>query len=152
MKKLFLTFIFMTLFLSPALSAQATTSIFDTAGDKLKATSERAGLGDPTQSQTNTRLLVSRIINTTIGLLGVAAVLLIVYAGGLWLTASGNDTQVTKAKGIIRSTIVGVLIVGFAYAITAFVLSLLLKEPPVEVDTESGTDQSTQQPVPTRVE
>jgi len=150
MKKLFFIFGLMTLCFAPAHSVLATDSIFETATDKLKTTSERAGLGDPQSTQNRTRQLAQNIINTVIGLLGVIAVLLIVYAGALWLTASGNDAQVTKAKGIIRSTIIGVLIVGFAYAITAFVLNLLLTRPPAQEANEETEQQAA--PAPVRVE
>ena len=62
-------------------------------------------------------------INTVVGFLGMAAVVLIVYAGALWLTAAGNDTKVETAKKILQSTVVGVIVVGLAYGITTFVIN-----------------------------
>jgi hypothetical protein len=70
--------------------------------------------------------LVGNIINTAIGILGVVALGLILYAGGLWLTAAGNDDKVAEAKKIIRTTTIGIVVVGLAYAITAFIISLVV--------------------------
>lgn len=82
----------------------------------------------PTEIQSTSPFeLINSFINTAIGILGVIAVLLIVYAGGLWLTAAGNDDKVGQAKKIIRTTVFGIIIVGLAYAITAFVLNFLVQ-------------------------
>lgn len=69
---------------------------------------------------------VGTMINTALGVLGVIALGLILYAGGLWLTAAGNDEKVTDAKKIIRTTVIGIAIVALAYAITAFIISLVV--------------------------
>jgi hypothetical protein len=44
-----------------------------------------------------------------------------IYAGILWMTAQGNDQQVTKAKTLMINSVIGIIIVFAAYAITAFV-------------------------------
>jgi hypothetical protein len=68
---------------------------------------------------------VGRAINGAMGLLGVIFVAQMVYAGYLWMTASGEEEQLTKAKHIIRRSIVGLAIVLGAWAITYFVISRL---------------------------
>lgn len=68
---------------------------------------------------------IGSYVNAAVGFLGMVSVVLIVYAGGLWLTAAGNDTKVETAKKVLRSTIIGVIIVGLAYAITTFVINLV---------------------------
>lgn len=105
----------------------ATQSIFKTSKDKLKTTSVDSGLGDPTALQAGVSNTIGNAINTAVGFLGVVAVILIIYAGGLWLTAAGSEDKIKKAKQIIKSTVVGMIIVGFAYAITAFVISQVSK-------------------------
>lgn len=64
---------------------------------------------------------VSEIAGTAIGavlsLLGVVFIILIIYGGFLWMTDQGNEEQVTKAKTIIRNSIIGLIIVVSAYAI-----------------------------------
>ena len=52
---------------------------------------------------------------------GVAFLILMIYGGILWMTSQGNDTQIKKAKGILINGIIGLVIVIFAYAITAYI-------------------------------
>ncbi|PIR74114.1 MAG: hypothetical protein COU35_04115 [Candidatus Magasanikbacteria bacterium CG10_big_fil_rev_8_21_14_0_10_47_10] len=72
-------------------------------------------------SNTDPRSTVAGIINVALSLLGIILVTLIVYAGFLWMTAAGNDDQITKAKKILSSAIIGLIIILSAYAITRFV-------------------------------
>ena len=121
--------IFSALFLALVLLSPVSVfagNIFTESQGKLKTTSIDSGLGDPAQLQSGVSQAIGDFINRAVGFLGVIAVILIIYAGGLWLTAAGSDEKIKKAKMIIRSTIVGMMIVGFAYAITAFVISQLV--------------------------
>ena len=68
------------------------------------------------------RLIVGKIINVSLSLLGTIAVVLIIYAGFLWMTAGGNDDQITKARGIIYASIIGLVIILSAYAISNFII------------------------------
>lgn len=77
---------------------------------------------DRMTSATSFAEIVGKIINGAMGLLGVIFVAQMVYAGYLWMTASGEEEQLTKAKNIIRRSIVGLTIVLAAWAITNFVL------------------------------
>jgi hypothetical protein len=45
---------------------------------------------------------IATIIQVVLGLLGTIFVILMIYAGILWMTAGGNDTQVKKAQNIIQ--------------------------------------------------
>ena len=67
------------------------------------------------------------VINAILGLLGIIFLVLTLYAGFLWMTAAGNDEQVTKAKSILTAAIIGVVIIVAAYAITNFVLEAVLQ-------------------------
>ena len=58
--------------------------------------------------------------------LGVIFFLLVVYAGFLWMTASGAEAKVEKAKGILIAAVTGLVIVLAAYAIVNFVFGNLL--------------------------
>ena len=61
-------------------------------------------------------------LQVTIGLLGVIAVILIIYSGILWMTAGGSEDQIKKAKKVIIQAIIGIIIITLTYAIIAFVL------------------------------
>lgn len=71
--------------------------------------------------------IISLVINTFLSLLGVIFLVIIIYAGFLWMTAGGNDEQVGKAKKWLTNSIIGVAIIIAAYAISYFVLNALLK-------------------------
>jgi len=82
----------------------------------------------PLKSATNTSSILARvgvILGTILSFLGVIFLILIIYAGLLWMTAHGNDTQVKKAQTIMYQATVGLIIVLGAYAITAFMGSIL---------------------------
>lgn len=50
-------------------------------------------------------------------LVGVAAVGALVYAGILYSSASNDSSQVSKAKTIIRDTVIGIVVYGFMFLI-----------------------------------
>ncbi|PIR92378.1 hypothetical protein COU01_01910, partial [Candidatus Falkowbacteria bacterium CG10_big_fil_rev_8_21_14_0_10_44_15] len=58
--------------------------------------------------------------------LGIIFLVLVLYAGFLWMTAAGNEDQVTKAKSILTTSIIGIVIIVAAYAIVTFVLDAIL--------------------------
>lgn len=71
---------------------------------------------------------VGLILGQALLYLGIIFFLLIVYAGFLWMTASGQEKQVDKAKGILISAVAGLVIVVSAYAITNFIFGRLLTQ------------------------
>ena len=68
---------------------------------------------------------IGAVINVVLGILGVILVIIIVYAGFLWMTARGNDEQVQKAKKIIREAITAIIIILLARIITEFILTAI---------------------------
>ncbi len=105
-------------------AAKAQPAALTNLSNNLNATANSAGL---TTSQTaSLPVLVGRYINIALGLLGVILVVLIVYAGFLWMTAQGNEEKVKKAKGIITNAVIGMILIFAAYAIANFVVSSLV--------------------------
>lgn len=76
--------------------------------------------------QTSLPALIGNIINIVLGLLGLIFVVLIVYGGFLWMTAGGGKEQIDKAKGILTNSIIGLIIVIAAYAISAYVIQAVV--------------------------
>ena len=72
------------------------------------------------------RVTIARIIRQAMAFIGIVMVVLMLYAGFLWMTAGGNDEQIGKAKGIIVAAIIGLAIVLSAYALTTFVINQLV--------------------------
>lgn len=68
---------------------------------------------------------VGTIIASVLGMLGTVFLVLTIYAGVLWMTASGEEAKIEKAKEILKAAIIGLAIVLSAYTITYFVGSRL---------------------------
>lgn len=85
------------------------------------------GAGDGVFNQTNTSIptIVGILINSALSILGVVFLVLIVYGGILWMTAQGDDKKVGNARGYIFHSILGLILVLSAYAITYFVVQKL---------------------------
>jgi len=62
-------------------------------------------------SSTDPRELVGRIINIALGFLGVIAIGLISYAGFVWMSSNGDEEKITKAKGILKNAVIGLVII-----------------------------------------
>ncbi|MFH1947320.1 MAG: pilin [Candidatus Magasanikbacteria bacterium] len=68
---------------------------------------------------------ISKIINVSLGLLGIVAVVIVLWGGFRWMTAGGNEEKVGEARKIIFSGVIGLAIILSAYAIAKFVLNQL---------------------------
>lgn len=86
---------------------------------------ELIGLGYGAESglsNTDARLVVIRIIQFVLGLLGIVTTVLMLYAGFTWMTSAGNDEKITQAKKTITAAVFGLILVFLSFAITSFVL------------------------------
>ena len=70
--------------------------------------------------------IISTVITALLSLLGVIFVALIVFSGFSWMIAGGDEQKVTKAKGMIRESLIGLVIVLGAYAVSYFVIGFLM--------------------------
>ena len=71
---------------------------------------------------------VGIIIGSLLSFIGVLFMILIIYGGLLWMTARGNEQQVEKAKKLIIQSIIGLIIVLSAYAITNLIGQIFARE------------------------
>jgi len=69
--------------------------------------------------------IVGNTINLVLGFLGIILLVMLLYAGFLWMTSGGDTKGVQAAKTMITNAVAGVVIVAISYAITAFVLGQL---------------------------
>ena len=69
--------------------------------------------------------MVFAVINAMLGFLGVLAITLILYGGFLWMTSGGVPEKVNKAKRVLISAVIGLLIILASFAITQFILNSL---------------------------
>ncbi|MFA6604051.1 MAG: pilin [Patescibacteria group bacterium] len=72
------------------------------------------------------RETVSSVIRAFMGLLGIVAVCIILFGGFKWMTAAGNEENISDAKKLIISGIIGLVIIMSAYAIAQFVVGAVI--------------------------
>jgi len=76
-------------------------------------------------SRQDPRITVARIIQVGLGFLGTIAVVLVIYAGFIWMTSEGNAEKIKKAKDLLKSAAIGLLIILSSFAIVTFVINKL---------------------------
>ena len=95
--------------------------------DRLERTAEPGAAGYDVNG-TNTQSLskaVGDIIAIVLSFVGVIFFGLVIYAGILWMTARGNEEQVTKAKKIMMDASIGLAVTLAAYIITITVVRIV---------------------------
>jgi TRAP-type C4-dicarboxylate transport system permease small subunit len=119
--------IFSSLFLFLIFSAFGIAAQAQTNGDAINGLDQTAGKVTAFQGQISTvdnsfiQTQTGRIIGVVLSFVGVIFLIMMIYAGIMWMTAQGNDQQVTKAKELLVNSIIGIIIIFAAYAITAFI-------------------------------
>ena len=88
----------------------------ETTGESAYNTSDVPSVGE---------FLGRNIIAPALGLLGIIFLVLMIYAGFLWMTAAGNSDQVSKAKRLMVNAIIGSVIIVGAYALTTAVFDAI---------------------------
>ncbi len=134
-KKIFFSVIAIILVSLTALPSLAQETGMSKVNDQTGAFFEQTGL-----AITQPGDLVSSIIKIALSLLGIIFLGLTFYAGYLWMTANGNEDQVSKAKDTLKTAIIGLVIIVAAYSITYFVFRAL--------GNATGAGGGTNQPVP----
>lgn len=109
------------------------------------ASAQTAGLGNLTNAGVNLGnqdliTTIAKVINIGLGVLGVVAVLLIIYAGFIWLTSQGNEEKIGQAKKILSGAVIGLVIILVSLAAATFIFNKLINatggesgEPPLTV-------------------
>lgn len=119
-KILFFTSLVAILFGGISVVAQAAE---DKSLDKLQNIAKNVGFttvdtANPNAAQERLGILIGTIIGSFLIALGLVYLIMIFSAGWIWMNAQGNEEQVNKAKKIIITSSIGVIIVGLAYALT----------------------------------
>ncbi|MFC1787620.1 Mbov_0395 family pilin-like conjugal transfer protein [Patescibacteria group bacterium] len=94
----------------------------DGAKSDLQALAGTGGI----QTETELPILIGRLINAFLGVLGIIFVILVIYAGYLYMTASGDDEKVKKAKKLLGQAVIGLVIIVAAYAIATYVIDVII--------------------------
>jgi uncharacterized membrane protein len=124
LKKIFYILIAGLVFLPNKLSLAQEYDFDESSG--LKTSAESGGFTSTLFSSSDSiNTAISQIIGIILSFLGVIFFVLIIVAGYQWMTAGGNQEQVQQARERLKNSIIGLVIVLAAYAITVLVTSLL---------------------------
>ncbi|MDP3986126.1 MAG: pilin [Candidatus Veblenbacteria bacterium] len=103
----------------------------------LTQTAQQAGLptGDVSPVE-----LAATAINMVLGFIGVILVILVIYAGFMWMTAAGEEEKIRKAKSLLGNAVVGLAIVLAAYAIAYFTVKSIAQSTGMTWQDTGSTD------------
>ncbi len=102
---------------------------FDGFGSFTGDIAEEGGLGSA-----DLETVVGSGIRIFLSILGIIFLIMIIYAGFLWMTSGGSDEKAGQAQKLMQNAVIGLVIILAAYAITTFV---------TEAITEAGIDAGT---------
>lgn len=88
------------------------------------AASEFSKLGGISGNTAGAAALIGRIIQLLTAFMGSIALVLYIYAGIVWMTASGDKQKVGKAKEIMVWTTFGVVVMLGSYILTSFIFKM----------------------------
>ncbi len=92
-----------------------------------------SGLNCSNASVTSSTTSVNSIIKTTINIfsfvVGVVAVIMIIFGGFRYITSGGDSGNISSAKNTIIYAIIGLVVVAFAQIIVQFVLTKVTSGP-----------------------
>ena len=94
------------------------------------------GAGYNTQKQLPE--IAGSLIKVVVGFLGVIFLVLTIYAGFTWMTAAGDPKQIDKAKSILTTAVIGLVIVLSSFAITDFIITNLTRDVPSSSGNSGG--------------
>ncbi len=72
--------------------------------------------------------LVGGVLNGLFAVLGLVFLVLMVYGGMLWMLSEGKEKKTNEARGFIFHSVVGLILILAAFAITNFVVGQLTEQ------------------------
>lgn len=79
-------------------------------------------------TDTSLASILGLVISTALSILGVIFIFIVIIAGYKWMTAQGNEDQVTKAKDSVTRATIGLIVVISSYAIWTFIKTVFIQK------------------------
>jgi len=95
------------------------------ASPQTTQTGDPVSLNNPlgnTAEAKDVRLIIGRVINGVLGVVGSLALIMFVYGGLLWMTSGGNDEKVKQGKDVLVWATLGLFIIFASYALVNFII------------------------------
>ena len=83
------------------------------------------GQGQPTELFDGGAAIIPRLINLMLFIVGILAVIMLIWGGIKYATSAGDSNKVTAAKNTILYAVIGLAVAVLAFAIVNFVVSNL---------------------------
>jgi len=82
-------------------------------------------LPNPLEGHDDIPILVGKIIQYVLGILGILALVMFIYGGLTWMTSGGATEKIKKGKDTLVWAILGLALIFFSYALLDFILGAL---------------------------
>lgn len=92
-------------------------------GSDLTAPTDANCTSTGADTSTNVNDIIKTVINFFSFIVGIVAVIMIIYGGFRYISSGGDSGKITSAKNTIIYAIIGLIIVAFAQVIVKFVLN-----------------------------
>ena len=90
---------------------------------RAKGTIVNEDKADPAFDSETIRVKAIQFLQYALSFLALIAVAFVLYGGVIWLTSSGNETLVTKARKILFAGLIGLIIITSAWVIISFAIN-----------------------------
>ena len=102
--------------------ASSSNLVFADAKTQIESAVNEVG---GSENKTDVRGFIGNIIKTMFCVVGVLAVIVIIFAGVTFVMSAGNSQTIQKAKTTIIYAVIGLIVSILSYAIVNFVVSSL---------------------------
>lgn len=109
--------------LVPTISSAAPTT--QTPGDRFGLNEAVNGTG-VIEGRDPVPLVVARAVQSVLSIVGVIFLILVIWGGAMWMVSGGNEQSITKAKQILTTAVIGLVIIMTGYSITYFIIENLV--------------------------
>ena len=126
MKKLFIILIAVVFLLSaiPGAGPVSAATALEKFNASLNDTADPAGYD--TEEGDSLEAKIGQAIKLVLSMIGVIFLVLMIYGGYIWMMARGNESETQKAKTIIQNSLIGLIIIIAAYAITSYIMDFTI--------------------------
>lgn len=91
----------------------------------LDETSKEAGYKLDQDGDQMLMEIIGQVINIFLSILGVVFMILVIIAGYKWMTAAGNEEQVTQAKSYLKYAIIGLFVITLTWGIWTLLIPII---------------------------
>lgn len=96
--------------------------------DRLNYATKEYGPYTQTASETTLASMLGTVISVALSILGIIFLAITIMSGYQWMTAQGNEAQVTKAKDSVTRAVIGLIVVIASYAIWFFIRTYFISK------------------------